>query len=280
MSTTAPACAACHSRKVRCDVSYSELSGRQDCTACQKAGVACKPHQRKRRKEASPSTQSKKARPLNSETLLPPSAQNVNLTKPPVTKVSPQSSYLGRSEYVPAHVPIDEEDASRYEGHTHLTSSTDHATVDSTVPSSMRASLVKSFNDCCRPWMPLLSEVEVMRLADEEPSSLLTTSIFVAGSKVSTSPKALEVGTQCYARARSMFFAEEEPDVIRVVMALIFLQWWNPSGPEHVSIHNSSFWLRVAVGLAFFFFSRSDCIESQILQPTMAHCVELSGGLW
>ncbi|KAK4556664.1 hypothetical protein LTR86_006235 [Recurvomyces mirabilis] len=253
MSTTAQACASCHARKVRCDSVYSALSGPQPCTACQKAGTECRPHQRKRRREASSdaaTVQSKRPLPLNDDVVSVLPAQNTIHSRGPVTKASPQSSYLGRSEYVPAHVPIDEEDASRYEGHTHLTSSTDRSTVISTIPSSMRSSLVKSFNDCCRPWMPLLSEAEAMRRADEEPSSLLTTAIFVAGSKVSTSPKAVEVGTQCYARARMMFFAEDESDVLQVIMALIFLQWWNPSGPEHVSIHNSSFWLRTAVGLA------------------------------
>lgn len=54
-----------------------------------------------------------------------------------------------------------------------------------------------------------------------------------------------------YNRAKVLFFAGYEKDPMTLVTAVIILQYWNPSGPEHVSIHNSSYWMRVGVGLAF-----------------------------
>ena len=118
------------------------------------------------------------------------------------------------------------------------------------VPESMRSSLIRSFTQHCRPWMPIVSEDHIRKLSQERPNSLLMTAILVAGSRVSASPRASAIGAECYTKAKWVFFSEQEADMVQVIMALIFLQWWNPSGPEHVSLNNSSFWLRVSVALA------------------------------
>ncbi|KAK3669251.1 hypothetical protein LTR78_010858 [Recurvomyces mirabilis] len=52
-----------------------------------------------------------------------------------------------------------------------------------------------------------------------------------------------------YNRAKVLFFMGYEKNPMTLVTAVTILQYWNPSGPEHVSIHNSSYWLRVGVGL-------------------------------
>jgi hypothetical protein len=43
--------------------------------------------------------------------------------------------------------------------------------------------------------------------------------------------------------------AEENP--IITLSAALMLHWWNPEGPERVSLDTSSFWLRICVGLAY-----------------------------
>lgn len=52
-----------------------------------------------------------------------------------------------------------------------------------------------------------------------------------------------------YNRAKVLFFMGYEKDPMTLVAAVTILQYWNPSGPAHVSIHNSSYWLRIGVGL-------------------------------
>lgn len=52
-----------------------------------------------------------------------------------------------------------------------------------------------------------------------------------------------------YDRAKVLFFIGYEKDPMTLVTAVTILQYWNPSGPGHISIHNSSYWLRVGVGL-------------------------------
>lgn len=59
-----------------------------------------------------------------------------------------------------------------------------------------------------------------------------------------------EASTQdLYNRAKVLFFSGYEKDPMTLLTAVTILQYWNPSGPSHISIHNSSYWLRIGVGL-------------------------------
>lgn len=114
----------------------------------------------------------------------------------------------------------------------------------------LRQTFIRNFMQRCRPWTPLVEESDLQKLDLKNVNCLLTTSMLVAGSVVSTAPQAIEVGHRCYQRAKVLFYTAAEKNDIRVVMATILLQWLNPSGPEHVSIDSSGFWLRLSVGLA------------------------------
>jgi len=48
-----------------------------------------------------------------------------------------------------------------------------------------------------------------------------------------------------------LFWLGYEKDTITVIIATCIMHWWNPDGPEHVSIDTSSFWVRIGVGLAY-----------------------------
>lgn len=98
--------------------------------------------------------------------------------------------------------------------------------------------------------MPLVSEMDLGKLDAKNADTLLVTSMLVAGSIVSSTPQAPEQGQRCYQRAKLLFYTNAEQNHLHTIMATIFLQWLNPSGPEHVSIDNSSFWLRISVSLA------------------------------
>ncbi|KAK5047263.1 hypothetical protein LTR84_006785 [Exophiala bonariae] len=173
---------------------------------------------------------------------------------------SVEPSYLGRSNYLDTHVIIDEQDASQYRQTNnktptpspHLT--VQNFTVDGMVSSSIRESLIVSFIKKCGPWMPLVDVDRIHAIFNDSGTanqpSMLMLSILVAGSKVSTAPRAAEFGKQCYQRAKARFYSGDEHNTVDVIIATVFLQWWNQSGPEHISIDNSSFWLRIGVALA------------------------------
>lgn len=54
---------------------------------------------------------------------------------------------------------------------------------------------------------------------------------------------------QLYDRAKVLFFMGYEKDPMVLLSSVAILQYWNPTGPGLVSIHSSSYWLRIGVGL-------------------------------
>lgn len=169
-----------------------------------------------------------------------------------------QASYLGRSHYITAHFAIDEDDATRYQspgpvtGPAHdLQTQIQRLVGMLDLPRGpLRQTLVKNFLKVCRPWMPLMDEADLKKLDTERGDSLLMVAVLVAGSVVSSTQQAAEVGQRCYQRAKVLFYTGAEQDNLQTIMATIFLQWLNPCGAEHVSIDSSTFWLRISVGLA------------------------------
>ncbi|OAP59806.1 hypothetical protein AYL99_04808 [Fonsecaea erecta] len=243
------ACEACHTRKVRCDKNLHE-STRESCSNCRDAGRACLPHTRKRRRQVLRHDEI----PLSGEEKKVRRATNGEKTSTP----SQQPSYLGRADYISAHAEIDEDDATHYHSpgpragswHTFEVKIRRHLSVLEQPQGTLRQTLLRNFLQRCRPWMPLVSEADLERLDSKNKDTLLVTAMLVAGSIVSSTPQAAEQGQRCYQRAKVLFYTNAEQNHLHAIMATIFLQWLNPSGPEHVSIDNSSFWLRISVALA------------------------------
>ncbi|KAI1614338.1 fungal-specific transcription factor domain-containing protein [Exophiala viscosa] len=244
------ACAHCHARKIKCHITPFTGEPLGPCPNCQKLGIECRPHIRKRKRDNDVPQQ------LPSPTAhgrLDDNSLNMATSASPL-----ESSYLGRSDYLDAHVPIDEAHASQYQKSPdpRTTSANPETTLqildtESLVPRSMRQSLLSSFLKRCWPWMPLLSPdaIRAMFESNAQPNFLML-SILAAGSKVSQAPRAAELGALCYQRAKSVFYSGVENNTVHVIVGTVFLQWWNQTGPEHISVDNSSFWLRMGVALA------------------------------
>lgn len=158
---------------------------------------------------------------------------------------------------------------------------------------AIRDSLISNFKTYCDPWMPIVesSELKTLGLHVTEPSEgqglstssdsslLLAQALFVAGSRVHSPRFSFASCSEFYDRAKALFFAEYESNPLTTIRALCLLQWYNPSGPEFVSIHSSSFWLRTAVGLAFQIglhrepdLRRADCGSRRRLFWTLYVC--------
>ncbi|KAL7904081.1 fungal-specific transcription factor domain-containing protein [Trichoderma velutinum] len=181
----------------------------------------------------------------------------------PVPDLTPQrteSSFLGRSAYMTGDdLAIDEDDATRYEPHDAITSLSAEeyqshvspsASFMNTLPQSVEFSLVQSFLERGKPWMPIIDRSDLNPVLSQRPPTLLVTAVLVAGSKLSTSPNALDWGAKSYIRAKSLFFYGTGHNALQRIITSILLQWWNPSGPEHVSLDSSTLWLKITVGLA------------------------------
>lgn len=176
--------------------------------------------------------------------------------RPMTTFSSPSGSYLGRAEYIGGIVPIDEEDARKYRaGHDDAPSETYQRYIRELrafdmPPRSVRDGILASFMERCHPWMPIVDRISLDDAETSESSMLLVQAIFVAGSRVSTAPHAKSLGDAFYRRAKALFYSDAEKDPLMVIQAICLLQWWNPSGAEHVSMDASSFWLHMGVALA------------------------------
>lgn len=153
-------------------------------------------------------------------------------------------------------MPIDEEDAKRYHaGHDDAPSETYQKYLRELrafdlPPRSVRDSLVSGFTQRCYPWMPIVDNIDLENAHASESSMLLLQAIFVAGSRVSTAPHAKSLGDAFYRRAKALLYSDVEKEPLAMIQAICLLQWWNPSGAEHVSMDASSFWLHMGVALA------------------------------
>jgi hypothetical protein len=168
-------------------------------------------------------------------------------------------TYMGRAHYIRNEEEIDEASArsfpsSRVNGLSHLDMSTIAAFNGFQLPaSSTRHELMIYFLQYCSPWMPIMHENDVTSILSGTSSPLLAQALYVAASRVSASPKQSLAPSirELYERAKILFWMGHENNPINAVKATLLMQWYNPEGPEHVSLDTSEFWLRTGVGLAY-----------------------------
>ncbi|UNI17150.1 hypothetical protein JDV02_003526 [Purpureocillium takamizusanense] len=118
---------------------------------------------------------------------------------------------------------------------------------------TMRESLIDAFMEHCHPWTPIVERRWLEETAQRRPSLLLLQAVFLAGSRVLSSPlvHTSSSSPEFYDRARALFFHGHEKNTTLAIVAVCLLQWWNPTGPERFSVNTSGFWVRIGVELAY-----------------------------
>lgn len=162
-------------------------------------------------------------------------------------------SYLGRLEYLRGEVPVND-DAGVPDKVPHRLSESDVTIlkvqrVADLPPRAIRESLLDAFWTRCYPWTPVVERSWIYDRRPGKVSLLLQQAMFLAGSRVSASVPNYP-SEDFYKKARVLFWMGAEEDPIITIAAACLLHWWNPQGPEQISLDTSSFWLRVCVGLA------------------------------
>lgn len=173
---------------------------------------------------------------------------------PSSTPTSNVVSYLGRLEYLRNDVPVND-DAGLPNKVPHRLSETDVKIlriqgVTELPPRSVRESLMDAFWTRCYPWTPVVERSWLDHPNPNKVSLLLQHAIFLAGSRV-TAPLPNYPPVNFYKRARVLFWMGAEENPIITLAAACLLHWYNPEGPEQVSLDTSSFWMRICVGLAY-----------------------------
>jgi hypothetical protein len=175
-----------------------------------------------------------------------------NITQQPYQK-SKSVSYLGRLEYLRGEVPVNDDDGV-HDKVPHRLSESDVTIlkvqrVADLPPRAIRESLLDAFWERCYPWTPVVERSWIYDRRPGKVSLLLQQAMFLAGSRVSA-PLPDYPSEDFYKKARVLFWMGAEEDPIITIAAACLLHWWNPQGPEQISLDTSSFWLRVCVGLA------------------------------
>ncbi|ODH39352.1 hypothetical protein ACO22_01920 [Paracoccidioides brasiliensis] len=169
------------------------------------------------------------------------------------------SSFLGRSEYLSGEVPINEDQAKSYPAVASESLTEEDIRIlelqhaFDLPPRAVREGLIDAFMKRCAPWMPIVERSWLAERQGNQPSLLLLQAVFLAGSRVSSAPAiaAYASPNEFYRRAKALFWSGYEKNTITVITAVLVLHWYNPEGPEHISINTSGFWNRIGVGLAY-----------------------------
>ncbi|KAH7084841.1 hypothetical protein BKA63DRAFT_4090 [Paraphoma chrysanthemicola] len=167
-------------------------------------------------------------------------------------KPSKSVSYLGRLEYLRGDVPVNDDAAPEKVPHRLSESDIEILRVQRVTdlpPRAIRESLYDAFWTRCYPWTPVVERSWIYDRRPGKVSLLLQHAMFLAGSRVSA-PVPNYTSEDFYKKARVLFWMSAEEDPIITIAAACLLHWWNPQGPEQISLDTSSFWLRVCVGLA------------------------------
>lgn len=171
-----------------------------------------------------------------------------------------EQSYDGRGEYLEGQVPFTDDAVTAI---ARRPPSREDELVDLDLqflnlrkafdipPRAIRESLIDAFMERCHPWMPIVEKHWLEESERRRPSMLLQQAVFLAGSRVLSSPVTHTSSSEFYERARALFFHGYEKNTTLAIVAVCLLHWWNPTGPERFSTNTSGFWVRIGVGLAY-----------------------------
>jgi hypothetical protein len=110
-------------------------------------------------------------------------------------------------------------------------------------PRSIRESLNDSFMERCYPWMPIIERSWLEEGEERRISALLVQAVFLAASRVSSSPTVAAFASprDFYQRAKTLFWTGHEQDALMTIRAACILNWYIPHGPEQVSFDTGKF---------------------------------------
>lgn len=177
-------------------------------------------------------------------------------TLPAPEYVATTESHVGRSDYLgDGDVRFREEMVQARSDHSRL-SATDFELLQvqkafELPQRSVHSSLIDNYWKYCSPWTPILEPAFVEKHETDGTSPLLLNALFLAGSRVSSSKILSTLAEDFYRKARLLFMLGHEQDTLTSIIAVTLLQWYNPTGPEHISTSTSGFWVRIAAGMAY-----------------------------
>jgi hypothetical protein len=270
------ACAACYTRKVRCDT-----GGRtKPCSNCTSHGVECKARNRKRKVSSVcadiQSCRSQSPDAPDTELMVQRDVIGNNnqifthiMTAPflsltyqpsPAPVSSPDafhnSSYLSRSAILGEDFPGIDHSHTNGTAQAHSLSKADlqvmkiyHA-LDLPDP-PVRQSLLEAFVEYAWIWMPVLdlSLLSCTGVA-QEGSLLLLQAVLLVGMLMRPEVCDKEMVEKQYQRVKALINTGYERSPLNILAALCLMQWYTSTAPNDLSTDTPRFWANYAAGLA------------------------------
>ncbi|KAL4945773.1 hypothetical protein BDV06DRAFT_219017 [Aspergillus oleicola] len=110
----------------------------------------------------------------------------------------------------------------------------------------LQQSFVETYVEYCLPWCPVLDRdhLDINQLAR---SPLLVNALAMAGSHIQPPVMPHDGPAAYYERARTLFYNDADPDVVRSLQAISLFYWWSPRPPSILHRHSSWWWTSVVI---------------------------------
>ncbi|KFY28806.1 hypothetical protein V491_00275 [Pseudogymnoascus sp. VKM F-3775] len=265
-------CIRCHARKVKCDLLVRRNTF-NSCTNCEKRDEHCQRREHNRRlpsrRSPNPATSVfpldrrpdvAATPPLTNDTLETPSAleyiderdeREHRPNQPPRLTASVDRGYIGESSVMSNHGPLTSEStatlgsfSASLEMQAVIATGADQLPPQSMIDASSAAYFKNLYHR-----IPVMDRQDITALC---PSTLLLQSVCFVGSflRHPKSTKDLQKLEEYYARAKMLFFLNQEKEPLTTLKALCFFTLWNVKPPSVVTIDCSWNWLGLAMRLA------------------------------
>lgn len=106
-------------------------------------------------------------------------------------------------------------------------------------------SFAETYFEYCYPWCPVLERDTLSDALHRSP--LLANALATAASHIQPPLVPHEGPGTYYKRASSLFYNDEEPDILTQIKAVSLFYWWAPRPPSTVHRHSSWWWTSVVI---------------------------------
>ncbi|KAF2463897.1 uncharacterized protein BDR25DRAFT_396952 [Lindgomyces ingoldianus] len=103
----------------------------------------------------------------------------------------------------------------------------------------------ETYFEYCYPWCPVLDRATLS--AEISRSPLLANALALAASHVQPPLLPHDGPEAYYKKARTIFYEDEEADIITSLKSLCLFYWWAPQAPSRVHRHSSWWWTSVII---------------------------------
>lgn len=106
-------------------------------------------------------------------------------------------------------------------------------------------SYAETYWEYCYPWCPVLDPDDLFDGISRSP--LLENALAAAGSHIQPPLVPHQGPAEYYAKARSIFYNDEESDPMTTLKSVALFYWWAPRAPTTVHRHSSWWWTSVLI---------------------------------